>query len=355
MRDVLAGMLLALFAAAPPGAQQNPSAARLIEQGRWKQAQAVLDRQVKSNPNDARLLHLLSKVKVAFGNADAAVELANRAVSLDSANPDFHYQLAQAYREKSRRAGTMERVGALFSAKAEVEKTLQLAPTHVQALFSSMMFYLNAPGWLGGDEQRARAIAAEILRLNRVQGHLAQAYLAEEADDWPAVEAAYRRALEADPRSELVHLVLMRLYISPHRAAPDLAEKHAREAIAADPDRAEPYAVLAGIYAGQQRKADLEATLALAERRVPDNFEPHYRAAAILVTRGELEAAERYFRKYLTLPPEPTAPSTAEGHLGLGLVLEKRGRKADAKSEVEAALRLDPGLEEAKKCLARLR
>lgn len=355
MSEVIVSLLLALLASAPPGAQQTASAAQLIEQGRWKQAQAVLEPQVTSNPNDARLLHLLSKVKVAFGDADAALELANRAVALDGANPDFHYQLAQAYREKSRRVGMIQRIGVLFSAKAEVERTLQLAPTHVQALFSSMMFYRNAPDWLGGDEKKARAIAEEILRVDKVQGHLAQAHLAEEADDWPGVEAAYRRALEANPRSELVHRVMMRFYNSPRRTAPDLAEKHAREAIAVDANRAEPYAVLAEIYARQQRTADLEKTLALAERNVPDNLEPYYRAAATLLTRGELAAAERYFRKYLTQRPEPDAPSAAEGHLRLGLVLERWGRTADAKSEFEAAVRLDPGLEEAKKCLARLR
>ena len=223
MSEVIVSLVLALLASAPLGAQPNPPAAQLaqlIEQGRWKLARAVLEPRVASNPTDARLLHLLSKVKVAFGDTDAALELANRAVALDGANPDFHYQLAQAYRAKSRHVGMMQRAGLLFSAKAEVERTLQLAPAHVQALISSMKFYRNAPAWLGGDETKARAIAEEILRLDKVQGHLAQAHLAEEADDWPAVEAAYRRALEADPRSEMVHRMMMRLYNSPRRTAP---------------------------------------------------------------------------------------------------------------------------------------
>jgi len=106
----------------------------------------------------------------------------------------------------------------------------------------------------------------------------------------------------------------------------------------------------------QDQWAEVDATLAQAEKAVPDNFAPHYRAANnCLARKVELPRAERYFRKYLTIEPEPGSASHATAHWRLGLALEQQGRKAEAITEVQAAVQLDPKLEDAKKDLKRLR
>lgn len=53
--------------------------------------------------------------------------------------------------------------------------------------------------------------------------------------------------------------------------------------------------------------------------------------------------------------PEVGSPSRAVGRWRLGLVLEKRGRKKEAVAEIEAALKEQPDLKDAKKDLERLR
>jgi tetratricopeptide (TPR) repeat protein len=69
----------------------------------------------------------------------------------------------------------------------------------------------------------------------------------------------------------------------------------------------------------------------------------------------DLARAERCFRYYLTRDPEGNAPSHAQAHWRLGLVLEEQGRGKEAIAALETALRLRPDLEDAKKDLARLR
>src|SRR5262249_54500279 len=69
----------------------------------------------------------------------------------------------------------------------------------------------------------------------------------------------------------------------------------------------------------------------------------------------DLPRAERYFRKYLSQEPEGQTPSLAAAHWRLGLVLEKQGRKPEAITEMETALRLQPSFAPAKKDLQRLR
>ena len=53
--------------------------------------------------------------------------------------------------------------------------------------------------------------------------------------------------------------------------------------------------------------------------------------------------------------PEAGPVTLAHGHWRLGLTLEKEGKRSDAVSEMEQAIRLKPDFEDAKKDLRRLR
>src|SRR5262249_47001803 len=135
----------------------------------------------------------------------------------------------------------------------------------------------------------------------------------------------------------------------------ELAEKEGLAAKKVDPDRVSAYSILAGIYAATDRWSDLDAVLAEAEARIPDNLSPYLRAAGSLTGTGkDLARAERYARQYLRREPEPRASSHAVAHWRLGLVLEKQGKKADAISELKTATKLDPTFEQARKDLKRL-
>ena len=122
----------------------------------------------------------------------------------------------------------------------------------------------------------------------------------------------------------------------------DEAEGHAREAARLHPDRAVPYGLLAAVLVHQDKWADLDAALPLAEKADPDNLLPYYRAANnCLARKVELPRAERYLRKYLTQEPEGQTPNLAAAHWRLGLVLEQQGRKPEAIAELQQAVKLD--------------
>jgi predicted Zn-dependent protease len=84
------------------------------------------------------------------------------------------------------------------------------------------------------------------------------------------------------------------------------------------------FALLAEIYAHRGQSVDLEAILATAEKRVPDDLSPYYRAAEALLAAGQdLARAERYLRRYSTAEPEGNAPPLSEVNRKLGQVREK--------------------------------
>ena len=75
----------------------------------------------------------------------------------------------------------------------------------------------------------------------------------------------------------------------------------------------------------------------------------------------DFERAERYFRKFLTQEPEPVfgfraqISSHDQTYWRLGQTLEKLNRKTEAVDALKTAVKLDPGLDGAKKDLKRLR
>jgi len=100
----------------------------------------------------------------------------------------------------------------------------------------------------------------------------------------------------------------------------------------------------------------MDATLAAAESAVPGNLGPHYQAArAIIAMRSEPARAEALLRRYLSVEPEIGMPSHAGAHWRLGQALELEGKKPEAITEMQTALRLDGSLDGAKKDLKRLK
>jgi tetratricopeptide (TPR) repeat protein len=328
----------------------------LVEHAHWKRARAAADARLKANPNDAEALCLQSRVLTAFHNPDAALAPAEKAVALDGRSAEYHWQLAQVAGELASRANLFRQLGLAKRFRSEAEAAVAIDPKHVQALIGLMIFYVKAPGIAGGDSKKASAIVEQVMAIDKADGYIAQSRLMQEQQAGADIEAVLLKALEADASRFDVQALVMNFYAQPAKNKLDLAERHAKAANTIDPDRIGPYAVLAGVYATQERWTELDAVIAGAEKQIPDNLSPYLRAAgALLQTGKDLGRADRYARKYLTQEPEPNAGSHALAHWRLGLILEKEGRRPDAIAEVEIATKLDPKLEAAQKDLKRLK
>jgi len=333
-------------------------AADLATHGHWKRLKAQIEPRAAANANDAEAQWLLSRVRSAYRDYDGALAPAEKAVALDAHNADYQWQLAQAVGDLAQNASVFKQLGLAKRFKREVEAVLAIDPRHTEAMTGLMEFYNRAPGIAGGDKKKAAAIADQIAAINAVDGCIAKNRLLSQQSPQPLaeMEQLWVRAVQADANRYEPHMNLANIYAAGHSPRWDLAEKEALAARHVDPDRVNPYAILAAIYAVQERWADLDGILADAEKRIPDNLSPYLRVAGTLTNAGkDLPRAERYARKYLSQEPEPNASSHAVAHWRLGLVLEKQGRKADAIAELQAATRLDPKFEPAQKDLKRLR
>jgi tetratricopeptide (TPR) repeat protein len=346
--------IAALTAAVLAAADSSPEA--LLEAGHFKRVRKLAEELLKARPSDARTYYYLSRVRLAYGDHDGAAAMAERAVSLDGRSADAHYALAAANGRKAQQAGLFSRFGLARRFRKEAETAVALDPRHLAARDGLIEFHLQAPGIVGGDRSRAVALAEEILRIDPCRGYLAKARIARADKQLGEAEALLNKAVQADPASYEAHVTVAAFYSTDALKKYDLAEQHARDAARLEPDRATAYGLLAALAVLQGRPQTLDGLLADAEAHVPDNLGPYYQAGRVLLDRRQdAPRAERYFRKYLTQEPEGDAPTAAHAHWRLAQALERQGRTAEARAELQTAVRLKPDLEAAKKDLARLR
>src|SRR5262249_22513323 len=277
------------------------------------------------------------------GDLDAAQQLAEKALAANPKDARYHLRVAEVVGEKAQKASVLRQIGLGRTFKKALDASLAIDPKNPDALTYLLRYYWEAPSIIGGDKNRARAIPDQILAVDPVKGYFAQAIIARYDKQDASLEDLYRKAVEASPASIPARIALAGMLSGPKSSRLAEAEGQAREAVKIDPARIPGHAALAAILAAQEKWIDLDAALARAERDVPDNLAPYFRAANVCLARGkELQRAESYFRKYLGQEPEPGSPTHADAHWRLGLVFEKQGKKSEAIAELQAAVKMNP-------------
>lgn len=327
---------------------------QLIKAGHWKRAKPLVEAAYARNPKDAPNLLLLAKIKRVYGDLEGAQKLTEQAVALDPNNFQAHFQLADIYGDQASKASLFRQMKLAGGLRRELETTVRLDPNFSDAHFGLMQYYLQAPGIAGGSKDKARSELAAIRKISAAQGFLAEAEFAQHEKQTGGLEELYRKAHEADPQNYDVTRTWCN-YLLSQKNWPE-SEKCGLELLKLDRTRSSGHQVLALVYATQQRWANLDAALADSEKNVPDNLAAFFHAGRVLADSGADNArGERYLRHYLEQEPEPTAPKLSRAHWKLGQILEKQGRKPDAVTEYQAAIRLEPSFEPAQKDLKRLR
>src|SRR5689334_16043469 len=276
---------------------ENTSPEALRQAGHWKRLRQMVEPQV-ANPKDAAAAYYLSCARMAFGNLDGALEMAQRAVALEPGNSQYHLQLGLVLGSKASKASFLQAMRLAGQYKTEVKKATELDPKNIDAVWELMEFYWHAPGIAGGDQKKARSLADDIMRLNPARGYLALTELADKEAD---VDDYLRKAAQADPKSYEVQIWMARLYTSAKHKNDALAEQHAQQAIALDPSRTGGYKVVAALRARQERWPELETILGESVARNPDDLSAYFQAGMEILQAGKDPArAEQYLRKYQT-------------------------------------------------------
>ena len=262
----------------------------------------------------AQDLLLQAKAAAERGAMDSALTLLKRAVEVEPNRAEAHFWLAEVAGTEAAHRWVM---GAFFlakRAKREFERAVRLDPTNPLYQEGLGRYLVRAPGIVGGDRDSARALATNLLRLDRMRG------------------------------TSLMVEVLWRSQASADRVRADSLI----EAFAQHPSGGREGLTRLAMFLSRTGKA--ERALPIAQQLVAqDSSEAVGRwllGATLVTLRRDPAAASRHLRWALDHPP----PVTTDGRefwppavwWYLGQAYTQQGRADSARTSYAEALRLEP-------------
>jgi tetratricopeptide (TPR) repeat protein len=308
--------LAALVLPAIAAAADSPT--DLLAAGRVDDAISTLSTRLNTSPNDAVSHNLLCRAYFSVGKWDSAISECEKAVSLQPGNGEYHLWLGRTYGEKADASNFLSAAGLAKKVRTQFERAVELDPSNVGARTDLAEFYLEAPGIVGGGQDKARAQADMVAKLNPAKAHWIQGRLAEKNKDASTAEKEYRAAIDASRGGANAWLNLALFYRKAGRL--DEMQDALKKAATAPLDQPE---VL----------VDAASTLLRANRDLP--------------------FATQLVRRYLSSSTVEQAPPF-KAHYLLGNILEKQGDKQGAAKEYQAALTMAKDFGRAREALNRV-
>ena len=345
-----------------PDAPARLSPAALIEGGHYLTASRVLEKALRERPagepGNGQIEWLLSRARAALSQNDPdkleeAMALAEKALAADPSNGSYHVQVAAVAGRMAERAPLLKKLTLVRRAKQELDAAAA-DPSQTDAQWGLMMYYFAAPPLVGGDKAKARQIGERLAASVPDLGRYYAGRLALELREPEKAEAFYKQSVGENPLLFDTASALALYYI---RTKPDQtkAERWACQAIHADPDRADAWALLARVHTMCGCWTEAADLAERAERTDPENLSPYFAIAEAAIERGEqYQLAAAFLRKYLGRPIEGDQPSEAVARMHLGTALAHLGQTAEAAKELRASVELDPTLESAHNQLKKL-
>ena len=295
---VLLLLITSLTASLADSAQDKLAAGRIDE------AIAELNGRLSSAPADAESSNLLCRAYFTLEEWDRAESSCRKAVSLDPGNSRFHLWLGRVYGERADRANFLAAAGLVGKVRGEFERAVQLNPKDVETRLDLAEFYIEAPGIVGGGEQKAREQAQSLAAMNPAREHWIYARIAEKKKDAATAEREYHQ------------------YI-------DLSKGDA-----------EAWLNLALFLRRQKRFDEMEQAIVKLSHAPMPKLDVLVEASGMLYRGGRsYPFAAELLHRYLAAGPVEAAPAF-KAHYLLGMVLEKQGDKAGAAQEYRASLSL---------------
>ncbi|HWJ06424.1 MAG TPA: tetratricopeptide repeat protein, partial [Steroidobacteraceae bacterium] len=248
------------------------------------------------------------------GNYAAAVRAYERGLAVDPQNVELLNSLGFALfqQDKSKEAiVALEKAVAIDPKHWKAHNNLALAAVDIGELELAEAHYRDS-----------LAIKPQPAIYNDLGVVLEREGLPEEA------LAAFRKAVKLDPASASAHFNLGSSLVRSRKFAE--AERHLRRAVDKDPN-AQTYTGLAIVLSQMGRSDEAIANLKSAIEADPTHATAYDQLGTILVEQGKLEDAATTYQGLIRHRP------SAAAHQNLAKVLERLGRTAEARREIELA------------------
>lgn len=315
-----AALLFCGWSVAGAFAGQAPlaDAQRDYNAGRYNRAVDALNAAVAKSPDDAALQFLLGQSYYQLREYPRALASLERAVQLSPKNSPYHDWLGRSYGRKAEESIFLGAMSWARKTHHEFEIAVQLDPQNFEAQRDLIRFEINAPGVVGGGDDKAMKHIADLEKIDPVQGQLARGELLATKKRFTEADAVFGKLLESDS------------------------------------DHAGVYFEVSDYYRDRSDPDKMGAAIEKAERIDPEDRRlKFYKGALLVMQKKSPNEAEMLLKSYITTVPDNSdLPPHAAAREWLGKLYESLGRFSEATEQYRLSLSLDPhnkGVEEALK------
>ena len=309
---------LIVIAALVSLAWADPNSEALLKAGRADEALRVLNGEVQANPNDAGAYNRLCRIYFQMEHWDTAMHMAEKSVALEPRNSLYHQWLGRAAGRKAEVSNPFTAFALARKVKAEFERSVALNGDNLSARTDLAEYYLEAPGFLGGDRNKARQQAEAVAPHD-------------------AALAVYIHARVDEKQGN------------------GRAEEQYQKAITISGDSARYWIELAYYYRRAGRLQDMENAINRSLTAANADGIPEYDGGFLLLRTGRnFPGAVQMLRSYVSGDQISEDGPAFRAYYLLGQLMEKQGDRHSAAEEYRAALALASQFRPAKDALAKV-
>jgi tetratricopeptide (TPR) repeat protein len=201
---------IAVAAPLPQGSPHDQMRERLAGRA-FQEAEQLIRSWLKDHPDDAEAWQLLGQARQGRWDFEGAADAYREALDLGRENAEL---LRGWVETKGRSSGNVSLFFTAGSLRRDLERALELDPTHVESRAFLAAFYYMVPRILGGDKEKADRLIEELIEMSPADGYYILGARAREEKEPMSVAVDYwERALEIDPGHVLTLTELGRYWL----------------------------------------------------------------------------------------------------------------------------------------------
>lgn len=168
---------------------------KLFVDGKYNQAQPILENYLKNNPSNLKVIEYLGDISGHQKSWDKAIAYYNKLKTLKPTEANYYYKYGGALGMKSLEVNKFKALGMIGEVRSSFEKAIALNPKHIEARWALIELNLKLPGIVGGSESKAIKYSSELRELSPVDGYLSRGHIEEYFKRYTNAEEQYKRAI----------------------------------------------------------------------------------------------------------------------------------------------------------------
>ncbi len=171
-------------------------AKQLVKEKKFSEAKDILENIIDKDDTNAEAYYVLGKVFMSLKEFDDAEDNFEEAIDLDKKNSDYHLWLGRAYGLDARESSIISQAFLAPKIKTQFLLAVQYDTTNIEARIALAQYYLQAPGIMGGDVDKAFEQGKIILKDDEANGRLILANVFSKKELPDSAENQFRLLLD---------------------------------------------------------------------------------------------------------------------------------------------------------------